>query len=184
MRRFKRICQHKNGRHYGKQQRKYIFNKEKACGALYIINDPPSLGNDFRHMRKIRVHKNDLRDLRDRLAARRHGNTAIGILHSKNIVNTVARHSNGMALRLKSQNKLLFLLRSNSAENREMRGSPIQLFIGIKGSRINIILGIFNTGKPRYLRNGFGMVSGYNLYIDTLIAEIAEGSFSSASDSV
>ena len=51
-----------------------------------------------------------------RLGTCRHGDTAVGILDSQNIVHAVADHSDGLAVGLPCLHKCLFLLRPHASE--------------------------------------------------------------------
>ena len=77
-------------------------------------NSRPS-HDDVLQAGEIGIQKDDMSHLLGRIAARRHGNTAVCIFQGKDVVDTVAHHADYRLVCLVSPDDVLLLLRFHSA---------------------------------------------------------------------
>ena len=175
LRRLQRIRKGKYCREQSHQQGKDIFYKEETCRTLDVVYHAAPLQYHTGHMGKIRIQKHHLCRLCRRFAAGGHGNTAVGIFHSQNVIHAVPRHGNRVPCFLQCLYYHLLLLRCHTPKNRVPVCRLCQFTIRMQHTRIDKPLCIFNSRMARNLRYGFRIVARNNLYGNALLFKISKG---------
>ena len=100
LQRLQRIRHGDEQRDKGKQERENILDQKQRCRPLNVVDHAAALRHNGRQAGKIRFQQYQLGHLAGGLGTGCHGNTAVRILQGQHIVHAVARHRNGVAIRL------------------------------------------------------------------------------------
>ena len=129
----------------------------------------------MRHGGELRIEQHDLRYLRGGLTAGGHCDATVGILEREHVVHAVARHGNGVTLRLEGTHELALLFRRDASEDGVLPHSLGKVAVGDKGRGVDVTVGVFDAGTGRDLRDGQRIVAGNDADGDAMLRKIAEG---------
>ena len=173
--RFKGIGIPEEDRDQRQQHGKNRLDQKHGCCSTDIIYNPASLVHNLRHRRKIGIQQYHICNILSSITTLSHGNTAVCLFKSQNIVYAITGHRNRMLLCLQRLYHRLLLLRCHTSEHTVCCNCLVHLFLGCDRCCIYILLRIFKACTSGYGRNGHRIITGDHLQIHPLAFEICQG---------
>ena len=115
-----------------------------------------------------------MRHLARHVAARGHGDGAVGLLEREHVVDAVARHGHGVAVGLERLHEAALLRRGHAAKDRVLTRRIADGLLGRERARIDEAVGVFDAGALGHLGHRARIVAGDDLHGHALAGKVAE----------
>ena len=157
------------------QEGEDVLDQKEGGRAGDVVDDPAALPHHLGQSGEVGVQQHQMGDLLGRIAARCHGDAAIGVLEGQHIVDPVPQHGHRVAPPLEGMEELLLLLGGDPAEDGVLLRQEFQIGVGGQGGEVQPALGAAYSGPLGDVGHRGGVVPRDDLDGHPLFPEIGQG---------